>query len=240
MLISGIAFDFAGVALKKREFRTVGFWMLVIAVLGAAVALITGTQTAWMLFHGLIPSTVYDHRFAGYVTGATALILLLWRIKAGDAHAGPALYATLILGALAAISAGYTGYLGGRMALGGADVSSAASAVSIRPLKPARPSSGSSKPTSISPMPSASLIAAGKQAFYSDDQGCTDCHSIDGSGGHMGPDLTHEGSRHPDVNWQVAHLTDPQEINPNSPMPPYDTTSPQTLQDLAHFLVSLK
>lgn len=238
MLIAGILFDIGGAAFKKRDLRMVGFWMLVVAVLGAGASLISGTLAANALFDGRVPAILARHRLMAYITGVLALILVLWRIKARDAMRGPVLYASLILGFLLSVSAGVTGYIGGSIALGGLSQQNARASSnrrqSITTLHPA----GATAAPAAAPTPA--LIQAGKTAFESDNLGCTSCHSFQGVGGTIGPDLTHEGSKHPNMNWQVAHLNNPDILNPYSIMPSFNTVSTQTKKALAAFLVSQK
>jgi mono/diheme cytochrome c family protein len=81
---------------------------------------------------------------------------------------------------------------------------------------------------------------AGKLAFNSN--GCARCHSIGGSGGHMGPDLTHEGadSSHT-AQWIADQIKNPKSHNPGSRMPPFEgRISDQDLQALSSYLAGLK
>jgi quinol-cytochrome oxidoreductase complex cytochrome b subunit len=68
--------------------------------------------------------------------------------------------------------------------------------------------------------------------------GCTACHSIQGKGGTIGPDLTHVGSRR-EAPWLLRHFKDPQAVVPGSIMPKVDL-SDKELQDLTDYMLSLK
>ncbi|GAB4388105.1 MAG: hypothetical protein Kow0025_05380 [Thermodesulfovibrionales bacterium] len=80
--------------------------------------------------------------------------------------------------------------------------------------------------------------APGAQAYEAN--GCSACHMISGVGGTSGPDLTHVGSRRPDVQWHVKHLQDPESVVPGSAMPSYAHLGDEKLRELAEFLASLK
>lgn len=69
---------------------------------------------------------------------------------------------------------------------------------------------------------------------------CWACHRIAGTGGLLGPDLTHIGSRMPSRAWHIQHDKAPRSIQPRSIMPDYDHLSAEGRQALAQFLISLK
>jgi nitric oxide reductase subunit C len=69
---------------------------------------------------------------------------------------------------------------------------------------------------------------------------CNACHQIMGIGGTSGPDLSHVGTRRPDIEWHIRHLKKPGSVVPGSAMPEYSHLSDDDLRELAEFLVSLK
>src|SRR5579872_2513039 len=79
-------FDLGSVFLKKPEWRTVSFWMLVGTVLGAIPSLATGWITGNTLFpDGAIPPALfYQHRLVAFTLSGVALVLLAWRALAKD------------------------------------------------------------------------------------------------------------------------------------------------------------
>lgn len=85
------------------------------------------------------------------------------------------------------------------------------------------------------------LVAKGEKLFFDEDNfGCTDCHSMEGKGRPKNGDLTHTGSKQPDVEWQIAHLKDPPSKVPGSKMPAYNDKTADELRALAVYLVSKK
>lgn len=69
-------------------------------------------------------------------------------------------------------------------------------------------------------------------------QGCSNCHSINGIGGTMAPDLTRVGGRH-DHDWLFGHFKDPQKYVKNSAMPPV-TLSDEEDDQLTAYMMTLK
>jgi cytochrome c oxidase subunit II len=87
----------------------------------------------------------------------------------------------------------------------------------------------------------------GQQVFLS--SACAMCHSITGTsaGGHMGPDLTHFGSRMTIAAGTVRNsfgnltgwIADPQRVKPYTRMPAVALTGPDLIA-VSHYLESLK
>lgn len=78
----------------------------------------------------------------------------------------------------------------------------------------------------------------GQMLFQQED--CIACHQINGIGGVSGPDLTHVGSKLPDIAWHVAHLKDPESVVPDSAMPDFSHLPDDQLNELAKYLITLK
>ena len=70
------------------------------------------------------------------------------------------------------------------------------------------------------------------------EKGCFACHRINETGGNVGPDLTHVGSRLPSETIEKV-LTDPRSVNPQRTMPSMPL-SHEEMDALGRFLAQLK
>ncbi len=77
----------------------------------------------------------------------------------------------------------------------------------------------------------------GEAAFRA--QGCSACHLLDGTGGHVGPDLTHVGARR-STEWIKQQIRDPKSHNPDSIMPSFAKLPKKDIDALAGYLAGLK
>jgi quinol-cytochrome oxidoreductase complex cytochrome b subunit len=82
------------------------------------------------------------------------------------------------------------------------------------------------------------LAKNGRTLFEQND--CSGCHKVGGQGGTVGPPLDGEGTRRPDLNWQIQHLKNPSALTPGSTMPSHKQLSESDLRALAMYLLSLK
>jgi ubiquinol-cytochrome c reductase cytochrome b subunit len=96
---------------------------------------------------------------------------------------------------------------------------------------------GARAPIVNEPAVTSPSVLAGRAIFAR--SGCGACHSINGKGGAIGPDLTHVGSRRPEADWHLRHFRDPQAMVPGSLMPKVDL-SDKELRDLTDYMLSLK
>lgn len=230
MLIAGLLFELGAVLFKKPDWRPVSFWLLVTAVVTAVPSLVTGWMSGDIIYARATPSSTFTtHRLMAFLTSGIALVALLWRIAIKDKAQGATLAASLALSLVLFCCVSYTGYLGGEMTMGGDDTSSSADSGPVPTIM--------SSPVDA-PKLDPALVAQGKDLYS--QNGCSACHTMNGAGGHGGPNLTHEGSRRPDPAWQAAHLKNPAKMKPGSTMPAYDTLPDKQLQALGQYLVSNK
>lgn len=79
---------------------------------------------------------------------------------------------------------------------------------------------------------------AGKRLFQS--QNCSSCHQIVGTGGAVGPDLTHVGSRH-DLAWLHEFIANPKSKSPEAKMPAFvPPITHQEVEWVAQYLSTLR
>jgi cytochrome c2 len=76
----------------------------------------------------------------------------------------------------------------------------------------------------------------GKEVY--DAKKCGLCHTVDGSGGKRGGDLSDVGDKR-DAEWLTKYLKDPKALLPEAKMPVFKG-SDEELQDLVAYLMSLK
>ena len=127
-----VAFDVGSKLFGKKEWRTVGFWSLVVAVCLALPAILSGLwgQLGWFKADPWVTEPaehLFRHRNFALGGSITLLLLLLWRSATSDfgvaqssrdRKAGQTYVVYLVVAVLAAAAMGYTGYLGGYVARG--------------------------------------------------------------------------------------------------------------------------
>jgi menaquinol-cytochrome c reductase cytochrome b/c subunit len=77
---------------------------------------------------------------------------------------------------------------------------------------------------------------ASQGALLFAQSGCLSCHTYEGTGGTVGPELTEEGTRGRGKQWQIDHLMDPQSKTPGSSMPAFTDFTDEQYDQLATFL----
>jgi sulfur oxidation c-type cytochrome SoxX len=98
-------------------------------------------------------------------------------------------------------------------------------------------SSGSAENKSLTSQ-NASLSSKGKSLFRS--EGCIGCHRVDGSGGHIGPNLSNIGSEDLSRQWLTVQIRNPKKHDPEGIMPSFASLSNENLNALVMYLESLE
>ena len=80
---------------------------------------------------------------------------------------------------------------------------------------------------------------AGERLFGS--MGCSSCHTVNGKGGDVGPDLTNEGNSGRSKQWLAQQIRDPKKHDPATVMPGFgNRLSKEQINELVAYLESLK
>ena len=117
-------------------------------------------------------------------------------------------------------------------------VAQGSAAAKTNELNPATAASSPNEPSGSSQGQSISLISQGKKLF--DSQGCIGCHTVEGKGGSVGPDLSDVGSKGLSKQWLTVQLKDPKKHDPSSVMPSFSSLSDQDVSTIVAYLESLK
>lgn len=80
----------------------------------------------------------------------------------------------------------------------------------------------------------ASQIAYGRRLVR--QEGCLMCHTLNGEGEDVGPDLSREAARKRTPAWLTGHFKDPGAYTKGSDMPAFDNLTPAQLQALVALL----
>jgi len=92
--------------------------------------------------------------------------------------------------------------------------------------------------STTSKAPPESGARRGRQLF--DTIGCRECHTVDGKGGEVGPDLSNEGGKGRSPAWLETQIRNPRAHDPNTAMPAWDNLPSAQVNDLVDYLESLK
>jgi ubiquinol-cytochrome c reductase cytochrome b subunit len=96
----------------------------------------------------------------------------------------------------------------------------------------------SPSPTKIpTPTMSSAKVKEGHDFFLANN--CNICHSINGAGGTIGPDLSHETAKGRAVSWLVTQMKNPKANNPNSIMPVVATLTEAQINTIAAYLLNI-
>jgi ubiquinol-cytochrome c reductase cytochrome b subunit len=81
------------------------------------------------------------------------------------------------------------------------------------------------------------LVAQGQLLIRS--QSCLGCHTINGQGGDVGPDLSNEGTKGRSQEWLTEQIRDPKSHNATTVMPSSEQLTDQRVKGLVAYLESL-
>lgn len=104
------------------------------------------------------------------------------------------------------------------------------------PTQTPSPKPAISASTEPAPDKSRELAAKGRTVF--ERERCVTCHSINGKGGVIAPDLAGVGERH-SAQWILDHFKDPQSISPGTLMPRFNVPD-EDFEALTEYLLTLR
>ena len=81
LLVVSVLFDGLGAALRREQLRIVGFWTLMVGVLGTAVAVIAGLQAEDVIDHSDEAHAIMEqHQTLGLIVLSIFAVLAVWRL----------------------------------------------------------------------------------------------------------------------------------------------------------------
>jgi ubiquinol-cytochrome c reductase cytochrome b subunit len=102
------------------------------------------------------------------------------------------------------------------------------------------PSGGRGVATAEAVKSAPGAIPAGQEgAVLFHKLGCMACHSVNGSGGKIGPDLSHEAGAGRSRAWLVTQIENPRKHDPRTIMPSFGSLAPSQVDSLADYLLGL-
>ena len=79
--------------------------------------------------------------------------------------------------------------------------------------------------------------ASGRKLFES--IGCMGCHTVNGKGGNVGPNLSDIADKGKSRQWLTTQIENPRENDPQSIMPSYNNLSEKQVSDLVDYILTL-
>jgi uncharacterized membrane protein len=116
LLITAVFFDLVALVARRPAFRQVSFWTLLVGVVGAGLAVISGLQAEEHIAHGEAVHRVMEtHEKLGYISLGVFAVLALWRLVRESRMAAleRGLVVVLSLGGAGVLFA--TGFYGGKL-----------------------------------------------------------------------------------------------------------------------------
>ncbi len=120
MMFVSFAFDLGAIVFRNRNWRTVGFWTLIVAAIIAVPTILSGLTGlyGWFGFEKWDSKTMLLHRNLALFSGGAVILLALWRGLRRDKLGKGEFIAYMIIVTAATAGIGYTGYLGAYVAQG--------------------------------------------------------------------------------------------------------------------------
>ncbi len=104
-------------------------------------------------------------------------------------------------------------------------------------VKEAQNKSGGYDPVLRSQDPPNGGVTRGQKLF--ETLGCMGCHTVNGKGGNVGPDLTDEGNKGRTRQWLTTQIENPRTNDPQTIMPAFTNMTNEQVNDLVDYLMSL-
>jgi uncharacterized membrane protein len=116
LLITAVFFDLVALVTRRPAFRQVSFWTLLVGVIGAGVAVISGLQAEDHIAHGeAVHRVMKTHETLGLVSLGVFAVVALWRLVRENRMAAleRGLVVVVSLGGVGVLFA--TGFYGGKL-----------------------------------------------------------------------------------------------------------------------------
>ena len=97
---------------------------------------------------------------------------------------------------------------------------------------------GDPKTVTADPPSLSASAQQGKKLF--DSLGCLGCHTVNGQGGSVGPNLSNEGNSGHSDQWLATQIRHPRDNDPQTIMPAFDNLSTNQVNNLVDYLKNLK
>lgn len=82
-----------------------------------------------------------------------------------------------------------------------------------------------------------SAAASGRKLF--ETIGCMGCHTVNGEGGKVGPDLSYEADKGRSRQWLTTQIENPRDNDPQTIMPAFNNLSKEQVSNLVDYLITL-
>jgi uncharacterized membrane protein len=116
LLVTAVLFDLVALATRRAVFRQVAFWTLLMGVVGAAAAVISGLQAEEYIAHGdAVHRVMETHESLGLISLAVFGVLAVWRLFRENRMVGAERTLSVLLSVAGAGLVFATGFYGGKL-----------------------------------------------------------------------------------------------------------------------------